>query len=157
MATYNKAANCSTKTLLQQDNDSWESLPKHEVDCKPAYTPSTFSITSTVDVAPSRLAKLKSRLSSAKAARDRRASLYEVWERKLPTYYAKQTYPTVESYPPHRAQYARQMCHQSWYPHYKVSSKSSANSIAELDASKVEELKKERRHQSWYPHYKIEC
>jgi len=156
MATYNKAADCSTKTILQQDNDSWESVPKYEVDCKPAYASSTFSTTSTVDVAPSRLEKLKARLLSVKEARDRRASLYELWERKLPTYYAKQTYPTVESYPLHRAEDARQMRHQSWYPHYKPS-KSSANSGTKLDASEVEELKKERRHQSWYPHYKIEC
>jgi hypothetical protein len=150
MATYNKTASCSTKSLLQQDNDSWESLPKHEVDCKPAYA------SSTVDIAPSRLEKLKARLASIKEARNRRASLYEVWERKLPTYYAKQTYPTVESYPPHKAEYARQMRHQSWYPHYKPS-KSCANSSAEPDTSKVEDLMKERSHQSWYPHYKIEC
>jgi hypothetical protein len=153
MATYNNAANCST----QQDNDSWENLPNNEVDCSPACTSSTRSTASTGDVTQSRLEKLKARLLSAKEARDSRASLYEVWESKLPRYYANQTYPTVESYPPHRAEYARQMRHQSWYPHYKMSSKSSANSCAEPDASKVEELMKERRHQSWYPHYKIEC
>jgi len=156
MATYNKTANYSTKTLLQQDNDSCESLLKQEVDCKPAYASSTLSIASTVDVTPSRLEKLKARLASIKEARDRRTALYEVWERKLPTYYAKQTYPTVESYPPHRVEYARQMRHQSWYPHYKPS-ESTANFDAEPDASKLEDLKKERRHQSWYPHYKIKC
>lgn len=156
MATYNKAAKTSTKTLPQQDNDSWESLLKCDVDCKPAYASSTFSTASTVDGVPSRLEKLKARIAFIKEARDRRVSLYEVWERKLPTYYAKQTYPTVESYPPHRAEFARQQHHQSWYPHYKPS-KSSANSSAKLDASKVDDLKRERRHQSWYPHYKIKC
>jgi hypothetical protein len=156
MATYNKATNCSTETLPQQDSDGWENLPNSEVDYIPACTSSTLSTASTGGVAQSRLEKLKARLLSAKEARDNRASLYEVWERKMPRYYAKQTYPTVESYPPRRAEYARQMRHQSWYPHYKMSSKSSANSCTELDAPKVEELKKERRHQSWYPHYKIE-
>jgi hypothetical protein len=154
MATYDKAANYSTKTLLQQDNDSWESVPKYEVDRKLSYASSTLSTASTVEVAPSSLEKLKSRLASAKEARDRRASLFETWERKLPTYYAKQTYPTVESYPPHRTQYACQTRHQSWYPHYKASSTSSQSSGTKLDASKIEDLKKEKCHQSWYPHYK---
>jgi len=155
MAAYNKTAYTSTKTLLQQDNDSWESLPKYEVDRKPAYASSTFSTASTVDVVPSGLGKLKSRLSSAKEARDRRVSLYEAWQRKLPTYYAKQTDPIIKSYPPHKAQFARQQRqqqHHSWYPHYKASSNDSS---AEPDAEKVEDLKKERGHQSWYPHYKM--
>ncbi len=150
MATYNKAAVMSTKTLLQQDNASWESLPKHEVDYKPAYPSSTFSTAPTVDVIPSGLEKLKARLLSAKEARDRRVSLYEAWQRKLPTHYAKQTFPKVESYPPHSAQFARDQQHQSWYPHYKSSDN---DSCVQPDASKVDELKKEIRHQSWYPHY----
>ena len=60
---------------------------------------------------------------------------------------------TKQTSPPHSAEYASQMRHQSWYPHFK-SSESTASFDSELDASIIEDLAKERRHQSWYPHYK---
>jgi hypothetical protein len=137
----------TNKTSLQQDNGSWESLPQYDVDSTPVRVSAD---------APGLFEKLKARLASIKEARDNRANLYEIWERKRPTYYAKQTYPIVESYPPHRAEYARQLRHQSWYPHFEPSI-STVDSDPEPDSLKIEELMKERRHQSWYPHYKVKC
>lgn len=126
------AVSISTTTSLLKDDPNWDS----------------FSIARTVSPATKGLDKLKACIQSHIAARNSRVSLYEALQRKLPTYYASQTYPTENVYPPHKAHVtygnqsypSKKTSRQKDYPAYKTASLSSTKSGAEIVALKVGDI-----------------
>jgi hypothetical protein len=128
------AVSISTTTSLLKDDPDWD----------------TFSTAPTISPATKGLEKLKARIQSHVTARNSRVSLYEAWQRKLPTYYATQAYPTENVYPPHKAHVTyltqdhsseKSIQRQKDYPAYKTASLSGTRSGAEIVASKVGNVK----------------